>query len=129
MDAQKVATMRNLFSGVNWIVDPHNPTDLEKKHTPVIEAPSTVKRGECFSVSVEVGQMMPHPNERAHFIEFVDVYADDLFLARLDLTAVNTCPQATLYLSLSGPAKELRSYARCNIHGVWGSVVPITVME
>ena len=59
----------------------------------------------------------------------IDLYADDLFLARIDLTAVNTCARALLCVSLCDPAKELRAYARCNIHGVWMGTVSITVME
>ena len=129
MNAQTTAPTRNLFSGVNRPVDLDNLADLEKKHIPVIEAPSIVNRGECFSVSVEVGAMLAHPNERDHFIEFIDLYADELFLTRVDLTAVSTCPQVTLCLALPAPAKELRAYGRCNIHGVWSGTVPITVTE
>ena len=129
MSAVATTMTRDLFSGVNRAVDPGNLSDLEKKHIPVIEAPSTVNRGECFCVTVEVGKMLAHPNERGHFIEFIDLYADELFLTRVDLTAVSTCPKATLCLALSASAKELRSYARCNIHGVWSGTVPITVME
>ena len=64
MNSQTVVPIRNLFSGVNQPVDLDNLTDLEKKHIPVIESPSTVNRGECFSVSVEVGKMLTHPNKR-----------------------------------------------------------------
>ncbi len=127
MNTQTATPTRNLFSGVNRPIDYRNPSDLEKKHIPVIEAPSTVNRGECFCVTVEVGKMLAHPNERGHFIEFIDLYADELFLARMDLTAVSTCPKATLCLALSAPAKELQAYGRCNIHGVWGGSAPINV--
>ena len=129
MNTQTTAPTRNLFSGINRPIDYRNQSDLEKKHIPVIEAPSTVNQGECFSVNVEVGKMLPHPNERAHFIEFIDLYADELFLTRMDLTAVNTCPKATLCLALSAPAKALRAYGRCNIHGVWLGTAAITVTE
>ena len=129
MSAEATTMTRDLFSGVNRPVDPRNLSDLEKKHIPVIEAPSTVNQGECFCVTVEVGKMLAHPNQRDHFIEFIDLYADELFLTRVDLTAVSTCPKATLCLALSAPAKELRAYGRCNIHGVWMGTVPITVKE
>ncbi len=129
MSAEAMPATRELFSGVNRPADPRNLTDLEKKHIPVINAPSSVGQGECFAVTVEVGKLLAHPNERGHFIEFIDLYADELFLARMDLTAVNTCPKATLCLALSAPAKELRAYERCNIHGVWSGTVPINVTE
>jgi superoxide reductase len=120
---------RGLFAGVNRPADARNPSDLERRHAPVIKAPTAVKLGEPFSVTVEVGQPLPHPNERRHFIEFIELYADEFFLARVDLTAVNTNPSTTLHISLTGPARELRAYERCNIHGVWGAAVPITVTE
>ncbi len=120
---------RSLFSGVNKISDMSNPTDLEKKHTPVIETLGSVRKGECFSASIEVGKLLAHPNERGHFIEFIDLYADELFLGRVDLTAVNTCPKVVLSLALVSPAQQLRAYARCNIHGVWLGTSAITVVE
>ena len=46
-------------------------TDLEKKHTPVIESPKKVKKGEPFEVHLEVGKLMKHPNENAHYIEWI----------------------------------------------------------
>ena len=77
----------DLFCGVNRPKDPANPTDLEKKHLPVIESPDSVQLGECFTVTVEVGNLLAHPNENAHFIEFVELYADDTYLGRADFTA------------------------------------------
>jgi len=119
----------NLFVGVNEPADPSNLTGLEKKHMPVIEAPAKVKKGQCFEISVEVGKLQAHPNEPAHFIEFIDVYADETFLARVDLTAALSCPKVTLCFSLPFAAKELRAYERCNIHGVWLGTKPIKVVE
>ena len=129
MSAQAIPMTRDLFSGVNRPADTRNLTDLDKKHIPVIDAPSSVGRGECFTVTVEVGKLLAHPNERSHFIEFIDLYADEMFLARVDLTAVSTCPKATLCVALSAPADELRAYERCNIHGVWVGSTPIRVTE
>jgi superoxide reductase len=131
MNSQSITPVatRNLFLGVNRLADPRNPTDLEKKHIPVIDAPGSIGQGECFAVTVEVGKLLAHPNERGHFIEFIDLYADELFLTRVDLTAVHTCPKAILCVALSSPAKELRAYGRCNIHGVWVGTAPITVKE
>jgi superoxide reductase len=114
-----MAIVKDLFEGVNRPSDLENLSDLEKKHLPVIEAPDRVKLREFFQITVEVGKLLEHPNEKAHFIEFLDVYADDTFLARVDLTAVTTCPRATLCVALAHPADELRVYERCNLHGVW----------
>jgi len=118
-----------LFTGVNRPVDPENRTDLEKKHVPVITAPESAKAGECFEVTVEVGRLLAHPNEHGHFIQFVELYADDVYLGRADFTAVTTCPTIKFCVALPGPIKELRAYGYCNLHGVWASAVPIVVTE
>ncbi len=73
----------DLFCGVNVIKDPENMTDLEKKHMPIITAPKSIRKGECFEVTVEVGKLMQHPNEPAHHIEFIELYADHSYLARM----------------------------------------------
>ena len=118
-----------LFAGVNHPAHPDDLSDLEKKHLPVMSAPDSVKAGECFQVDVAVGELLAHPNEDGHFIEFIELYADDIFLARLDLTAVTTCPRARFSLALAGEVNRLRAFARCNVHGVWEGTASITVQE
>lgn len=117
----------DLFTRINKVKDPDNPTDLEKKHHPVITAPDKVKAEECFEATVEVGRLLAHPNENAHFIEFIDLYAGDVYLARLDLTASTTCPILKVCLNLKESSGPLRAVTRCNMHGVWESTRPITV--
>jgi superoxide reductase len=119
----------DIFCGVNSIKDPDNTTDLEKKHLPVISAPEKVKPGECFEVTVEVGKLLAHPNEPAHFIEFIDLYSGDTFLARLDLTAKLTCPVMKTCVSLDHAHGKLRAFTRCNLHGTWESTADIEVTD
>jgi superoxide reductase len=121
--------MRSLFQGVNEAIDPHNLTDLEKRHIPTIEAPSPIRAGEPFCATVRVGAALSHPNERSHFIEFIELYADDAFLARVSLTAASTEPEVSLSVCLSAPAGRLRALARCNMHGTWVGTAPITMAE
>ena len=120
---------RDLFAGVNQARDPTNATDLERRHIPGIEAPGTVEQGKPFHVAVKVGAMLPHPSERHHFIEFIDFYADQTFLARVALTATGTRPAAMLTICLARPVRRLRAMARCNVHGIWVGQTPITVTE
>ena len=117
----------NLFCGVNKAKDAKAPTDLEKKHTPVIEAPGSVKAGECFQVTIEVGKLLAHPNERDHFIGVVDLYADDTYLGHMDFTPVSMCPKVTLCVSLDHSHGTLRAFAYCNMHGVWEGDKAISV--
>lgn len=116
----------DLFAQVNTPKDPANITDLEKKHLPTITAPESVKAGECFDVTVEVGKLLPHPNEHGHHIEFVDLYEDKVFLCRADLSAVKTCPKVTFCVSLN-KSGILRAFESCNLHGVWEGTREISV--
>jgi superoxide reductase len=116
-----------LFAGVNGVSDPSNVSDLEKKHLPVISAPKEVKADECFEITVEVGKLLQHPNEKKHFIQFIELYAGEAYLTRVDLTAETTCPVLKSCVALPKGAGPLVAYERCNLHGVWKSEVPITV--
>ncbi len=122
-----VSCQENLFCGVNTIKDCNNMSDLEKKHLPVITAPKKVKKDQCFEVTVEVGKLMDHPNIPAHFIEFIDLYADDTFITRMDLTATRTCPIMKACISLDHIHSSLKAYERCNLHGTWMSETAIEV--
>jgi superoxide reductase len=121
----------DLFCGVNMAEqrDPEQMSALEKKHVPVISAPDTVNKGECFEVTIEVGKYKDHPNEPGHFIEFLELYADDTFLARVDLTHTKTCPVAKVCVSLDHVHKELRAFEHCNLHGTWEWDAPLEVRE
>jgi superoxide reductase len=121
------AKLPDLFAGVNSPKDPSSLTDLEKKHLPVITAPESVKAGECFEVTVEVGKLLDHPNEIDHYIEFLQLYAGDTYLARLDLTSVRTCPVLKVCVSLDQDLGPLRAFERCNKHGAWEAQKPIRV--
>jgi len=117
----------DLFAGINEPGDPRNLSDLEKRHTPAISAPDAVRAGEPFDVEVEVGRLLPHPADRGHFIQFIELYADERFLARADIGAGRASPRVCLRVVLHSPAAELRAYGNCNLHGVWIGRRPISV--
>ena len=119
----------DLFCGVNVVKDIDNMTDLEKKHFPVITAPKSVREGECFEVMVEVGKLIEHPNEPGHHIEFIELYADRTYLARMDLTARRTCPIMKICISLDHMHGKLRAFERCNLHGIWEADTEIEVAD
>ena len=105
-----------LFCGVNLVKDPDNMTDLEKKHLPVITAPKSVRKDECFEVAVEVGKLMQHPNEPGHHIEFIELYAGQTYLARMDFTARTTCPMMKVCVGLDHTYGKLQAFEHCNLH-------------
>lgn len=122
-----MAEEKDLFAQINTASDMENLSDLEKKHLPVIDAPETVKAGECFEVVVNVGKLLTHPSDPDHFIEFVELYAGHVYLARMHFTAQTTCPVMKTCVSLPKDLGPLRAFERCNIHGVWEYDKPIRV--
>lgn len=102
--------------------DPANMTDMMRKHTPVIDAPDKVKAGEPFAVVVKVGGIdgVDHPNLLGHWINWVDLYAGDRSLGRVEFAPVVSQPEATLHIALEESA-TLRAVAYCNLHGAWES--------
>ena len=119
----------DLFCGVNMVKDSENMTDMEKKHLPIITAPKSITKGECFEVTVEVGKLMQHPNEPAHHIEFIELYANHRYLARMDFTAKTTCPTMKVCVELEHNYRKLRAFAHCNLHGTWEADCEIEVTE
>ena len=119
----------NMLCGINTVKDWENMTDLEKKHLPVITAPASIKKGECFEVLVEVGKLLEHPNEPGHHIEFVELYADHTYLSRIDLAACRTCPIIKTCVSLDHTHGKLRAFTHCNLHGTWEGCADIEVTE
>lgn len=113
-----MAEERDLFSGVNIPLNPNNLNDLEKKHLPVISTSATAKVGQPITVTIAVGSLLAHPNEPGHHIEWLDLYEDKLYLARVDFTAAKVSPKATLELTLK-KSGLLRAFASCNLHGIW----------
>ena len=78
---------------------------------------------------VEVGRYMKHPNENAHFIEWIELYSGGTFLARLDLVPKLTEPKTKLTVSLDHN-HPLIAKTRCNLHGVWQSFeIPVEVED
>lgn len=129
VSAAVVQCEENLFCGVNTVKDLGNMTDLEKKHLPIVTTRKSVCKNECFEVVVEVGRLMAHPNEPGHHIDFIELYADHTYLARIDFTARTTCPIMKVCLSLDHVHSRLRAFAHCNLHGTWECQAEIKVTD
>ena len=96
----------------------------KEKHVPVIEAPSKVKNGEWFEVSIMVGKEVPHPNTLEHHIEGITLYYKEdgakpvykvadftSFAVHVDsYVSIKTRVEASGYLY---------AIESCNIHGIW----------
>lgn len=117
----------DILCGVNIPKDHTNMTDLEKKHIPIIDAPENVEKDKPFEVTVEVGKLKEHPNEAAHFIEWIELYCGDTFLGRTMFSGGASYPRAVFKVKLSHAHGPLRVWEKCNIHGLWEGTKEITV--
>src|SRR5262245_10325227 len=72
----------------------------DEKHTPKIEAPDTVKRGQWFEVTVTVGIGSVHPSLAEHFVRYIALYKDSAEIARVYLHPVFSYPKAVFTIAL-----------------------------
>ncbi len=121
--------LEDIFCGVNTVHEIEKSSDLEKKHLPIITAPKKVKKGEWFEVTVEVGKLLTHPSEPGHFIMFVELYADDTYICRMDFTPNTAYPVMKAKIRLEHSHGALHAYERCNLHGTWENQFDIEVSE
>lgn len=111
--------MKEAFKRIMHAADPTSLTEREERHVPVIEAPEGVTAGQMFPVTVKVGRV-PHRLESDHFVQFIDLYADEAFLGRVTFTPLVLMPKVTCFLALE-ESTTLRAVAFCNMHGFWES--------
>ncbi len=103
--------------------NPKKKSLLEKKHQPVIEVPKSIGKGETTRIEVAVGEVV-HPMSRAHFIDYVELFAGNEPAGRVDFRADFSVPRATFYLKLDRPV-TLVARAYCNLHGLWEGRVDV----
>ena len=113
------------------IIPPEKELGREK-HVPIIDAPSSVKAGEPFMVTVEVGKNVPHPNTVEHHIKSIQLYALAegsqyvVNVGTFELGPTFVVPKVTLPVILQKDS-TLYALGYCNIHGVWDNSVEIKV--
>lgn len=109
-----------------------------EKHIPVIDAPSTIKKGEVFKVNVTVGKAIAHPNTTAHHIRWAaafflpdgEKFPYDIGRCEFsshgestqgaDTSSVYTNPEA-LFNFKTDKSGTILATSYCNIHGLWES--------
>ncbi|UCG37614.1 MAG: class II SORL domain-containing protein [Candidatus Bathyarchaeota archaeon] len=103
---------------------------MDKKHVPIIEAPTKAKSGEPFEVKLKVGGIdgVEHPNMLSHYITWVELYAGERHTARIEFApAISDGYKIKLAITLEKSAK-LCARAFCNLHGLWeGQAKQITI--
>jgi len=101
-------------------------TSFDEKHTPKIEAPDSVKRGQWFDVTVTVGAGSPHPSLSEHFVRYIALYKDTAEIARVYLHPVFSYPKVTFTIALD-EGGQLRAVAEPTHSAAWASSKKITV--
>ncbi len=98
--------------------DVNNPSELEKKHVPVITVVKKcglIPEG-CQDVHVKMGQIQ-HPMLPEHYIMSIDFYIDNQFISRVQLTPDKLNPAAALHMKAQ--SGKLTVIEHCNLHGSW----------
>lgn len=88
------------------------------KHIPSITVKQEcgmVPETKCTDILVRIGETL-HPMEDKHFIQFIDCYIDDKYVARACLTP-DVNPAIIFHLREEG--RKVRIVENCNIHGYW----------
>jgi superoxide reductase len=98
----------------------------DEKHTPKIEAPDTVKRGQWFEVTVTIGLGSIHPSLSEHFVRYIALYKDSAEIARVYLHPVFSYPKAVFTIALD-EGGSLRAVAEPTHSAAWESSKKIVV--
>src|SRR2546425_6859136 len=98
----------------------------DEKHTPKIEAPDSVKRGQWFEVTVTVGAGSVHPSLAEHFVRYIALYKDSAEIARVYLHPVFSYPKAVFTIALD-EGGTLRAIAEPTHSAAWESSKKIAV--
>lgn len=101
-------------------------SSYDDKHTPKIEAPDTVKRGQWFDVTVSVGAGSAHPSLSEHFVRYVALYKDTAEISRAYLHPVFSYPKITFTIALD-EGGMLRAVAEPTHSAAWESTRKISV--
>src|SRR6266550_1735363 len=93
-------------------------TSYDPKHTPKIAAPDSVKRGQWFDVTVNIGAGGEHPSLSEHAIRYIALYINTAEIARVYLHPVYSFPKVTFTIALD-EGGSLRAIAEPNHSAGW----------
>jgi len=104
-----------------------DPAKLDKgelKHTPLITVKEKDAKG-YTQVEINIGQGgIIHPSTQDHWIDFIELYADDKLVGKSALEPEISRGAASFSVKLDS-VKVLKARSGCNLHGIWTSTVKI----
>jgi len=100
--------------------------DYFDRHTPVIICDAQAHEGEKFKVKVKLGAEYPHPDEPDHFINYIQLWNRETFLAEAHFApgALGNIPghaEVDFYIVPGPVSMNLSAMAVCTKHGLWQS--------
>ena len=101
-------------------------SSFDAKHTPKIAAPDSVKRGQWFDVTVNIGAGGEHPSLSEHAIRYIALYINTAEIARVYLHPVYSFPKVTFTIALD-EGGSLRAIAEPNHSAGWEAAKTIAV--
>jgi len=102
-------------------------SSFDPKHTPKITAPESVKRGQWFDVTVNIGAGGEHPSLSEHAIRYIALYINTAEIARIYLHPVYSFPKVTFTIALD-EGGSLRAIAEPNHSAGWEAAKKIAVV-
>ena len=102
-------------------------TSFDPKHTPKITAPDSVKRGQWFDVTVNIGSGSDHPSLSEHFVRYIALYINTAEISRVYLHPVYSFPKVTFTIALD-QGGSLRVIAEPTHSAGWEASKKITVV-
>lgn len=110
----------SLFDQVNT-AENSNEAVTNEKHLPIVTT-ENLSDGK-IKVKIDVGGGK-HPNEMDHWIQWVELQVNGLFVTRAEFSASISDPNVEFTIN-SNKACKIVALARCNKHGLWKSEIEI----
>jgi superoxide reductase len=104
-----------ILGGVHRVDNIDVADDFSKKHVPFV---ATAREGDVVTITVEVGHYVAHPNLPDHWIDMIEIVANDAPILTCDFAAGVVAPKVTAVATLD-PGTPIKVFERCNLHGLW----------
>lgn len=113
--------------GISRLTNRGNPSVLEQKHVPGIDAPAGIAPGVWFDVKVKVGFMKGHPSTPEHWITLIKLLVDGKEVAAASHAAGGVSDSTATFRIRLEKSATIEAVEHCNLHGTWISD-PVKIM-
>lgn len=111
----------SLFDQINTAAN-SNEAAANEKHLPIVKVESLGNNK--YRVKIDVGGGK-HPNEIDHWIQWVELRVNDLFIGRAEFSAKIMEPVVDFTVVYDKKPFTISAIERCNKHGLWETKVKI----